>query len=97
MLRDLPAAARRKDIIQMLEVLLFEAGEFISLEHCEIPYVLSGEIDDYERLFSIHLHLLQEETGVLKFCKHFVQEVDTKKRQIIVKDLTENKILEHNL
>ncbi|MBP1682459.1 MAG: FAD-dependent pyridine nucleotide-disulfide oxidoreductase [Ignavibacteriaceae bacterium] len=90
------AAAKAKRYNPNAEVLLFETGEFISTGTCEIPYVLSGEIDDYRKIVFYSPSSFQEEKGVKVFVKHFVQEIDTKKRQIIVKDLTENKILEHN-
>jgi len=41
------AAAKAKRYNPNAEVLMFEAGEFISTGTCEMPYVLSGEIDDY--------------------------------------------------
>ncbi|RQW80524.1 MAG: hypothetical protein EHM79_20080, partial [Geobacter sp.] len=37
----------------------------------------------------------QQEKGVKVFVKHFVQEIDAKKKLIIIKDLIEDKIFEH--
>ena len=42
------AAARAKRVSPNSEVLMIEAGNFISTGTCEMPYVLSGAIKDYE-------------------------------------------------
>ena len=42
------AAAKAKRVNPNAKVTLFEASGFISTGTCEIPYVLSGEIDSYE-------------------------------------------------
>jgi NADPH-dependent 2,4-dienoyl-CoA reductase/sulfur reductase-like enzyme len=89
------AAAKAKRFNPNADVLLFEASEFISTGTCEMPYVLSGEIDDYRKLIFFSSESFQKEKGVKVFVKHFVQEIDATKKQIIVKDLVEDKILEH--
>ena len=61
-----------------------------------MPYVLSGEIDDYRKIVFFSPESFQKEKGVKVFVKHFVQEIDAKKKQIIVKDLIEDKILEQD-
>ena len=90
------AAAKAKRFNPNADVLLFEASEFISTGTCEMPYVLSGEIDDYRKIVFFSPSSFQKEKGVQVFVKHFVQEIDTKKKQIIVKDLIEDKVLEHD-
>jgi len=90
------AAAKAKRYNPNAEVLLFEANEFISTGTCEMPYVLSGEIDDYRKIVFYSPSSFQEEKSVKVFVKHFVQEIDTKKKQIIVKDLIGDKILDYN-
>ena len=90
------AAAKAKRFNPNAEVLLFEASEFISTGTCEMPYVLSGEIDDYRKIIFFSPLSFQAEKGVKVFVKHFVQEIDAKKKRIIVKDLVEDKILEHD-
>lgn len=88
------AAAKAKRVNPNADVLLFEASEFISTGTCEIPYVLSGEISNYQKLIFFSPSSFQEEKGVKVFVKHFVKEIDTKNKKIIVHDLTENKIFE---
>ena len=43
------AAAKAKRIDPDAEVIMFEAGEFISTGTCELPYLSSGDIDDYKK------------------------------------------------
>ena len=90
------AAAKAKRYNPNAEVLLFEASDFISTGTCEMPYVLSGEINDYRKIVFFSPSSFQEEKGVKVFVKHFVEEVDTKKKIIVVKDLTDDKIIEHD-
>ena len=89
------AAAKANRYNPNAEVLLFEASEFISTGTCEMPYVLSGEIDDYRKIIFFSHSSFQQEKGVKVFVKHFVQEIDTKNKIIVVKDLIEDKILEY--
>lgn len=90
------SAAKAKRYNPNADVLLFEASEFISTGTCEMPYVLSGEIDDYRNIVFFSPSSFQQEKGVKVFVKHFVQEIDAKKKQIIVKDLIEDKIIEQD-
>ena len=48
------------------------------------------------KLFSFLPESFQKEKGVKVFVKHIVQEIDTKKRMVIIKDLIEDKIFEHD-
>jgi NADPH-dependent 2,4-dienoyl-CoA reductase/sulfur reductase-like enzyme len=90
------AAAKAKRYNPNADVMLFEAGEFISTGTCEMPYVLSGEIDDYQKIIFFSSSSFQKEKGVKVFVKHFVQEIDTKRKVIVVKDLIEDKIFEQD-
>jgi CoA-dependent NAD(P)H sulfur oxidoreductase len=90
------AAAKAKRFNPNAEVLLFEASEFISTGTCEMPYVLSGEIDDYRKIVFFSPSSFQAEKGVKVFIKHFVEEIDVKKKIIIVKNLIEDKSIEYD-
>ena len=85
------AAAKAKRFNPNAEVLLFEASEFVSTGTCEMPYVLSGEIDDYRKIVFFSPSSFQTEKGVKVFIKHFVEEIDAKKKIITVKNLIEDK------
>jgi CoA-dependent NAD(P)H sulfur oxidoreductase len=90
------SAAKARRYNPNADVLLFEASEFISTGSCEMPYVLSGEIDDFHKIVYHSPFSFQQEKGVKVFVKHFVQEIDTKRKVIVVKDLTEDKVIEHD-
>jgi CoA-dependent NAD(P)H sulfur oxidoreductase len=85
------AAAKAKRFNPNAEVLLFEASEFISTGTCEMPYVLSGDIDDYRKIVFFSPSSFQAEKGAKVFIKHFVDEIDVKKKIITVKNLVEEK------
>jgi NADPH-dependent 2,4-dienoyl-CoA reductase/sulfur reductase-like enzyme len=90
------AAAKAKRFNPNADVILFEASEFISTGTCEMPYVLSGEIDDYRKILFFSPSSFQEEKGVKVFAKHFVEEIDVRKKQVIVRDLIEDKMLNYD-
>ena len=90
------AAAKAKRFNPNADILLFEANEFISTGTCEMPYVLSGEIDDFQKIIFFSPVSFQEEKGVKVFVKHFVEEIDTKNKQVIINNLTEDKILNYD-
>ena len=90
------AAAKAKRFNPNADVLLFEASEFISTGTCEIPYVLSGEIDDYRKILFYSPSTFENEKGVKVFVKHFVEEIDSKAKKVLVKDLVEGKLLDFN-
>ena len=48
------AAAKAKRFNPSADVLLFEASEFISTGTCEMPYVLSGDIEDYRKISGVY-------------------------------------------
>lgn len=90
------AASKAKRFNPNTDVILFESSEFISTGTCEMPYVLSGEIDDYRKIVFFSPSTFQEEKGVKVLVKHFVEEIDTKNKQVIVKDLVQDKLLNYD-
>jgi NADPH-dependent 2,4-dienoyl-CoA reductase/sulfur reductase-like enzyme len=90
------AASKAKRFNPNADVILFEASEFISTGTCEMPYVLSGEIDDYRKIVFFSPSSFQKEKGVKVFVKHFVEEIDTKNKQVVAKDLVEDKLLNYD-
>lgn len=88
------AAAKAKRINQEAEVVLFEAGEFISTGTCEIPYVLSGEIDDYKKIIFFTPEKFLEKKGVKVVINHRVEEILRKEKIIKVRDLKKDKVSE---
>ena len=90
------AAAKAKRFNPNADVILFEASEFISTGTCEMPYVLSGEIDNYRKLLFFSPESFMNEKGVKVLVKHFVEEINERKKQIIVQDLIEDKTLTYD-
>lgn len=86
------AAAKAKRINPAAVVNLFEAESFISTGTCEIPYVLSGEINDYEDVVFYNPESFFSRKGVQVFVRHRVEEIDRKAKTITVKDLQNNQL-----
>lgn len=88
------AAAKAKRFNPEAEVILFEASNFISTGTCEIPYVLSGEIDDYKKIIFFSAEKFFDEKGVKVFVNHKVKSIDRKGNKVVVRDLKRNQIFE---
>jgi NADPH-dependent 2,4-dienoyl-CoA reductase/sulfur reductase-like enzyme len=86
------AAAKAKRFNPNADVILFEASEFISTGTCEMPYVLSKEIEDYRKLLFFSPQSFENEKGVKVFVKHYVEEIDTKNKKVFVRDLVTNEL-----
>src|SRR3972149_2310105 len=80
------AAAKAKRISPDSNVKMFEAGDFISTGTCEIPYVLSGEIDSYKNILVFDPPDFKKEKGVEVFTRHLVEEIEKKEKEIKVLD-----------
>ncbi len=78
------AAAKAKRTNPEAEVLLFEAGDFISTGTCELPYVLAGEIESYRNIVFFDDHSFKEKKGVDVFLNHLVTSINPKEKFIEV-------------
>ncbi len=87
------AAARAKRVNPNADVIMFEAGNFISTGTCEMPYVLSGEIKDYNEIVFFSPESFFRKKGVKVFTNHIVKEINPKNRELLVKDVYENNLL----
>lgn len=90
------AAARAKRVNPGAEVILFESGNFISTGTCEMPYVLSGEIKDYNDIVFFSPESFFRTKGVKVFLNHLVEKIDPKVNEIHVRNVDENKNLTFN-
>lgn len=90
------AAAKAKRFNPNAEVILYEGSEFISTGTCEMPYVLSGDIENVDKIIFYNPSTFQREKNVKVFVKHFVEEIDTKRKILVIRDLIENKIFEQD-
>ncbi|MGA8264023.1 MAG: FAD-dependent oxidoreductase [Ignavibacteriaceae bacterium] len=90
------AAAKAKRFNPDAEVILFEAGKFISTGTCEIPYVLSGEIDDYNKVVFFTPEKFLEKKGVKVYTNHSVESVNRKGKKVLIRNLRGNFVSEFN-
>ncbi|MCH7774904.1 MAG: FAD-dependent oxidoreductase, partial [Bacteroidetes bacterium] len=87
------AAAKAKRVNPNAKVILFEAANFISTGTCEIPYVLSGEINSYEDIVYYSAGTFLNKKGVEVFINHLVESIDRRGKNITVKDLQTDKTI----
>lgn len=78
------AAAKAKRTLPDSNVLMFEAGNFISTGTCELPYVLSNEIKNWQDIIFYTPESFEDQKGVKVFLNHHVEKIDRKKRTITV-------------
>lgn len=90
------AAAKAKRVNPQNEVILYEAGKYISIGTCEIPYVLSGEVKSVEKLTLFNPETFEKEKGVKVKINHRVEFIDKHKKKIFVRDLITQKVFEDN-
>ncbi|ADI00590.1 CoA-disulfide reductase [Salisediminibacterium selenitireducens] len=68
-------------------ITVFERGAFPTYGACGLPYYISGENDDYERMIARKEDVFKKQ-GIDVRLKHEVLKVDFGRRQVMVKDLT---------
>jgi NADPH-dependent 2,4-dienoyl-CoA reductase/sulfur reductase-like enzyme len=90
------AAAKAKRVSPESNVLLFEAGNFMSTGTCELPYVLSGEIKNYEDIVFYNPESFEKEKGVKIFTNHRVEKLNRKQKTITVRNLLLNHVFEQS-
>ncbi len=81
------AAAKAKRTNPDADVIMLEAGEFISIGTCEFPYVLSGEIDDFKKIVFFDSESFEREKGVKVYTRHLVESINRRKKELSVRDL----------
>jgi NADPH-dependent 2,4-dienoyl-CoA reductase/sulfur reductase-like enzyme len=81
------AAAKAKRTDPEANVLLFDTGSFISTGTCELPYVLSGEIKNYQDIIFFSPESFEKEKGVKVYTFHFVEKINRSNKTIDVKNL----------
>ena len=88
------AAAKAKRTAPDANVLMIEAGDFISTGTCELPYLLSGEIKNYEEIVFFNAESFEKEKGVKVLTSHFVEKIDRNKRILTVRNVKSGHKLE---
>ncbi|MCP5064150.1 MAG: FAD-dependent oxidoreductase [Ignavibacteriae bacterium] len=88
------AAAKAKRVNPDAEVILIESGEFISTGTCELPYLISNEIDDYKKIVFFTPDFFYKSKGVKVFANHYVKRIDAKYKELEVVDKLTNTTIE---
>jgi len=65
-----------------LDVVVLEAGQHISYAACGVPMLLSGEVDDPERLIAVTPEQARRDRSIDLRLAHLVEEVDVARRVI---------------
>ena len=89
------AAAKAKRVNPDSEVILFESGQFISTGTCELPYLLSGEIDDYKKIVFFDPESFYKTKGVKVYLNYRVEEINRKEKFIVVRNLSDSTLSNH--
>ena len=90
------AAAKAKRVNPSTQVIMFEAGNYISTGTCEIPYVISGRIKSYEDVVYFSANSFKEKKGVDVFVNHSVESINRKEKTISVKSKADSSVKEFN-
>ncbi len=86
------AAAKAKRVNPNASVMLFEKSRVISTGTCELPYVISGEIESAGKLVFYTPETFESEKGVKVFIENEVVHINTSKKLVDVLDLKTRKI-----
>lgn len=90
------AAAKAKRTDPNAEVVLFEAGCFISTGTCELPYLISGEIKNHTDIVFYSPETFFEEKKVKVYTSHLVEQIIRKEKRITVKNLQGKNVFDYN-
>ncbi|UII55508.1 CoA-disulfide reductase [Cytobacillus spongiae] len=85
------AASKLKRMNPDSEVVVYEKGGFLSYGACGLPYYVSGENDDYTKMIARTKDQF-EKMGIQSFLHHEVVKVVPEKKQVLVRDIGQNKL-----
>lgn len=88
------AAARRANEAAKIDV--FEAGEFISFANCGLPYYLSGEINQREKLLVTSPQLMKRRFNIDVHTRHRVIAINRQAKRVVVREEVSGKIFERD-
>jgi len=88
------AASQIKRKMPERNVIVFEKGGFISYGACGMPYYVSGEIKDYNKLIILTPEKAIKERNIDVRLYHEVIKIEPDANKIFVKDLKRNEVLD---
>ncbi|MEE9288710.1 MAG: FAD-dependent oxidoreductase [Bacteroidota bacterium] len=90
------AAAKALRVNPGVQVTLFEQSEHISYAICEIPYYVAGDIEESSRLVVYSPEKLRQRKGVHARILHRVEEIQSVKKVVLVRDIQTQRVFEHH-
>ncbi len=90
------AAAKAKRVNPNAKVMLLEQSKYISTGTCELPYVLSGEIDDPHKIVFYDEQRFFDEKQVQVYTRQKVVEINPRGKFITVHSLADNNLNQLN-
>ncbi|WP_409974542.1 CoA-disulfide reductase [Bacillus sp. Bva_UNVM-123] len=85
------AASKLKRMNKDAQILVYEKGKFLSYGACGLPYYVSGENDDYTKMIARTKEQF-EQMGMDIYIQHEVVKVVPEKKQVMVRDIVNNKL-----
>lgn len=85
------AASKLRRMQKDAQIVVYEKGRHLSYGACGLPYYVSGENDDYTKMIARTKEQF-EEMGMEIFLQHEVVKVVPEKKQVMIKDLVNNKL-----
>lgn len=80
------AASKLKRITSDAQVIVYEKGNFLSYGACGLPYYISGENNDHQRMIARSKEHY-DAMGIHVSLQHEVLKIDFEKKQVLVKNL----------
>lgn len=85
------AAARARRLDETAKIVMFERGAHISFANCGLPYHISGEIADRERLLVQTPATMRSRFNIDVRINSEVMRIDRKNKEVVVKESTSNR------
>lgn len=89
-------ATNLRRLSENAEIVMFEKGRDVSFKNCEIPYYLSGHIDDSEKLIARDIEVFRQQDNIDARNYHEVLEINKEEKFVIVKNLKTNEEFREN-
>ena len=80
----LAAASQAKRVNPQAQVTVLESGKYISYGSCGLPYYISGQIKEFNDIFTYSVDFFQKKRDIKVLTEHRVTGLDTSGRQVIV-------------
>lgn len=89
-------AARLRRLDETMEIVILEKGEAISYANCGLPYYIGGVIEDRDNLFIQTPAGMKKQFRIDVRVKNEVVSIDRENREVVVKDLSQNRTYREN-